>query len=38
MRQGTLLATPIDELISDRPIRHEERSIPGPEGAPDIRT
>ena len=36
MRQGTLLATPIDELIGDRPIRHEERSIPGPEGAPDM--
>ncbi len=36
MRQGTLLATPIDELIGDRPIRHEERTVPGPEGAPDI--
>lgn len=36
MRQGGLLATPIDELIGDRPIRHEERSVPGPDGAPDI--
>jgi acetyl esterase/lipase len=36
MRQGGLLATPIDELIGDRPIRHEERTVPGPEGAPDI--
>lgn len=36
MRQGGLLATPIDEIIGDRPIRHEERTVPGPEGAPDI--
>lgn len=36
MRHGALLATPIDDLIGDRPIRHEERSIPGPEGAPDM--
>lgn len=36
MRQGGLLATPIDELIGDRPIRHEERRVPGPAGAPDI--
>ena len=36
MRQGGLLATPIDELIGDRPIRHEVRTVPGPDGAPDI--
>lgn len=36
MRQGGLLATPIAELIGGRPIRHEERSVPGPDGAPDI--
>ncbi|MEV8368228.1 alpha/beta hydrolase [Microbacterium sp. NPDC064584] len=36
MRQGGLLATPIDELIGDRPIRHEEHRVPGPAGAPDI--
>lgn len=37
MRQGGLLATPIDELIGDRPIRHEERRVPGPAGAPESR-
>lgn len=36
IRQGGLLATPIAELIGGRPIRHEERSVPGPDGAPDI--
>lgn len=36
MRNGGLLATPIDELIGDRPIRHVERTVPGPDGAPDI--
>lgn len=35
-RQGALLATPIAELIGDRPILHEERTVPGPEGAPDL--
>ena len=36
MRQGGLLAPPVAELIGDRPIRHEERTIPGPDGAPDL--
>jgi len=36
LRQGGLLAPPISELIGDRPISHEERSIPAPDGAPDI--
>ena len=36
MRQGGLLAAPIADLIGDRPIRHEERVVPGPDGAPDI--
>lgn len=36
MREGALGAPPIADLIGDRPILHEERSIPGPEGAPDI--
>lgn len=35
-RQGGLLGTPINEVIGDRPIRHEEREIPGPVGAPDL--
>ncbi len=36
LRQGGILATPIADLIGDRPIRHEERTVPGPDGAPDI--
>ncbi len=36
LRQGGLGAPPISDLIGDRPIRHEERTVPGPEGAPDI--
>ena len=35
-RQGGLLGTPINDIIGDRPIRHEERTIPGPVGAPDL--
>ncbi len=30
------VTTPIDELLADRDILHEERSIPGPDGEPDI--
>ncbi|RUQ88007.1 alpha/beta hydrolase [Labedella gwakjiensis] len=36
LRQGGLGAPPLSELIGDRPIRHEERTVPGPAGAPDI--
>lgn len=36
LREGGILATPIADLIGDRPIRHEERTVPGPDGAPDI--
>ncbi|MER3388029.1 MAG: alpha/beta hydrolase [Microcella pacifica] len=36
MREGGLGAPPIAELIGDRPIRHEERTISGPAGAPDL--
>ncbi|TAJ46077.1 MAG: alpha/beta hydrolase [Herbiconiux sp.] len=36
MRDGGFLAPPIADLIADRPIRHEERTVPGPAGAPDI--
>ena len=36
MREGGLGAPPIAELIGDRPIRHRERTIPGPAGAPDL--
>lgn len=36
LRQGGLGAPPIQELIGDLPIEHDERTIPGPEGAPDI--
>ncbi|CAN5170245.1 alpha/beta hydrolase [soil metagenome] len=36
MRQGGLGAPPVEELIGDRPIRHEVRTVPGSAGAPDI--
>ncbi|WP_440710942.1 alpha/beta hydrolase [Herbiconiux sp. YIM B11900] len=36
LRQGGFAAPPIADLIGDRPIHHEERTVPGPEGAPDI--
>ncbi|SKA96307.1 Acetyl esterase/lipase [Agreia bicolorata] len=36
MRSSGFGAIPIDELIGDREIRHEERIVPGPAGAPDI--
>ena len=36
MRQGGFMATPIADLISDRPIRHEERTVPGLDGDPDV--
>ncbi|MGV8883783.1 MAG: alpha/beta hydrolase [Rhodoglobus sp.] len=36
LRQGGLLTAPISDLMGDRPIVHEERVIPGPDGAPDI--
>src|ERR1700760_1945450 len=29
-------ALTVEELIGERPITHSERTIPGPEGAPDI--
>lgn len=35
-RAGGLAATPIADLIGDRPIEHVERTIPGPSGAPDL--
>lgn len=33
---GGLPVIPIDALIGDRAITHEDRTVPGPEGAPDI--
>lgn len=36
MRQGGLNAPPLTEIIGDRPIRHQERTIPGPDGAPEM--
>lgn len=27
---------PIDDVIAGRPIEHEDRTIPGPDGAPDV--
>ncbi|MCS5723626.1 alpha/beta hydrolase [Herbiconiux sp. CPCC 203407] len=36
LRQGGLGAPPISDLIGDRPIEHVERTVAGPDGAPDI--
>ena len=36
LREVRYAGVRIDDLIAGRPIRHEERSVPGPEGAPDI--
>lgn len=36
LRQGRLRSPSIDDTIGDRPICHEERTVPGPAGAPDI--
>ncbi len=36
LRDATLMSIPIADLIGERPIRHEERTVPGPAGAPDI--
>ncbi|MFV0434052.1 MAG: alpha/beta hydrolase [Leucobacter sp.] len=34
--RGFVLSPPLEEVISDREIDHEERRIPGPAGAPDL--
>lgn len=33
---GGLPTLPLDTLIGDRSISHEDRQVPGPEGAPDL--
>ncbi len=35
LRAGSFTPS-LDQLLAGRPITHEERSIPGPEGAPDL--